>query len=57
MQVYVSHISGYPGRAVALALQDDDGIDEVKLVGSVFPDEAVPAGCVESALVSRRHNI
>jgi len=51
MQVYVTHVSGYPGRAVAAALQGEDGIDDIKLTGSVFPEEMIPTGVAETALV------
>lgn len=51
MQVYVSHVTGYPGRAVAAALRGEDGIEDAKITGSVLPEEAVPAGVAETALV------
>ena len=50
MQVYVSHVSGFVGKAVAAALVQDEPSD-LKVVGSVHPEDAVPKGVAETAFV------
>ncbi len=57
MQVYVSHVSGYPGRVIAAALQGEDGVEDARVTGSVLPGEAVPKGVHETALVSSANSL